>query len=235
MDSARTETLKTDTTPEDEIRADGPVLPRSRRKRHWWLPKFRMMDLIWLALLAAVLMSWNRDHQKLSEINETLRTGMSSSGVSWSVTQILGPPNTPGAGDYSTAWAPLSQDSSREWVIVEFRNSVEVQKVAIWETYNPGAVDRICSVNAANLETEIWKGTDPTSTSAAMGTSSIPIRPGVTSRRLKIYLNSPAVRGWNEIDAVALHGKDGSVQWASNAWASSAFGKNNEAPKWFWP
>ena len=43
------------------------------------------------------------------------------------------------------------------------------------------------------------------------------------------------VSGWNEIDAVALQGQDGSIQWASNAWASSCFGSNQMVPNLFWP
>ena len=105
----------------------------------------------------------------------------------------------------------------------------------IVETYNPGAVRRICSVNSLGRETELWKGVDPTPTTAAMGRSLIALPAGTKTRRLKIYLNSPAVPGWNELDAVGLHAKDGTVQWASNAWASTAYGDNQRLPGWFWP
>lgn len=84
-------------------------------------------------------------------------------------------------------------------------------------------------------ETEIWKGTDPTPTTAQMGNSLFKIRLSVVSRRPKIYLDSKAVAGWNEIDAVAMFGRAGNVQWASDAWASTAYGENQTLPKWFWP
>jgi len=46
----------------------------------------------------------------------------------------------------------------------------------------------------------------------------------VFTNRIKVYLASKAVPGWNEIDAVALRGEDGSLQWATAAHASSIFG-----------
>jgi hypothetical protein len=107
--------------------------------------------------------------------------------------------------------------------------------MVVHETFNPGAIDKIATVSARNTETVIWQGKDPTARSAASGKSSFPIQAGVNSRRIKIELDSQAVPGWNEIDAVALHGINGSVQWVSKAWASSSYGNNNERPTWFWP
>ncbi len=207
---------------------------RVDRKRRWWLPRFRLIDLIWLSLIAAILMSWQRDRERLLEEAEILKSQQLRTSA-WSIKQVLGAPDTPQPGDQSTAWASMSQDASREWIIVEFPMAVEIKQVVVYETYNPGAVDRICTVNFMHDETEIWKGTDPTPTTSQLGRSLFKIKPGVQSRRLKIFLNSGAVRGWNEIDAVALYGTDGSVQWASNAWASSAYGENQALPKWFWP
>ncbi len=210
-------------------------VPRIDRKRRRWLPRFRLLDLIWLSLIAAILMSWNRDRQQLLAEYEKLAKGRLQAGSSWSIKQIVGAPDTPSPGDQSTAWAPLTPDGSREWVIVEFPNSVQIKKIVVYETYNPGAIDRICAVDFKLGEFELWKGSDPTPTTAAMGLSSFPVKAGTSARRIKLYLNSPAVAGWNEIDAIALYGKDGSVQWASDAWASSAYGNNQELPKWFWP
>lgn len=192
--------------------------------------RFRLMDMMWLALVSALLILWYKDHQSLSNQLASVNTSRS-----WSVRQVLGQPDTPRAGDYGTAWASASQDSGVEWLVVEFPRSVEVTKIQIEETYNPGAVDRVCSVDFKGHETEVWKGTDPTAVGAGRGVSIIVPDQPVSSRRFKIYLDSARVAGWNEIDAVALHGKNGSVQWASNAWASSCFGSNQILPTLFWP
>lgn len=105
----------------------------------------------------------------------------------------------------------------------------------IEESYNPGAVVRVSSIDFKKSESVLWRGKDPTPPTAAMGTSMIAFDEKVSARRFKIYLDSGAVSGWNEIDAVALHGDDGSIQWASNAWASSCFGDNQALPALFWP
>ncbi|MGB7328019.1 MAG: hypothetical protein WBD31_24300 [Rubripirellula sp.] len=55
------------------------------------------------------------------------------------------------------------------------------------------------------------------------------------TRRIKVFLNTDLVAGWNEIDAVALHADDGKVQWATNSWLSESFGDNRKAPRWSWP
>lgn len=225
----------------NEAEAEAKETPRSAQRKplRRWIPKFRLMDLIWMVLLAAILMKWHTDHRALVLANQKLAAQSSianlSTRASWSIRQLLGKPDTPNPGDQSTAWASQLTDASREWVVVEFPTEVELSKVEVVETYNPGAIDRICAVSFLGTETEIWKGKDPTPTSAAMGKSMFPIAPGTTTRRIKLFINSPAVPGWNEIDAVAIHGTDGSTQWASNAWASSAFGSNQELPSWFWP
>jgi hypothetical protein len=192
------------------------------------------LDLIWLALLAAVLMTWYKDHVRMLREYEALAVGMRNRGTSWSINQVLGKPNTPRPGDQVTAWAAATQEKP-EWIIVEFPSATEISRIAVFETYNPGAIERICTLSFRNQETELWKGTDPTPTTAAMGTSVFNIKPGTVARRLKIYLRSESVPGWNEIDAVRLDGVDGSSQWVSAAWASSSYGENNEAPTWFWP
>lgn len=195
-------------------------------------PRLYLRDLFWICVLAAILMTWYRDHtQMLEEI--AIRTG--GARTSWSIRQVLGPPNTPAAGDRATAWASASQDGGQEWIIAEFPRATQLVKVEVVETYNPGALRRICSVNAAGIERELWKGKDPTPATVAMGSSIVPIAPSTRTRRIKIYLDSANVPGWNEIDAIALHGRDGTKQWASDAWASSAYGDNQIVPKWFWP
>jgi hypothetical protein len=41
--------------------------------------------------------------------------------------------------------------------------------------------------------------------------------------RIRIHLDSPAVAGWNEIDAVGLLDAEGTVHWAVQATASSTY------------
>ena len=86
--------------------------------------RFRLMDMMWLALVSALLILWYKDHQSMSNQLASVNTR-----TSWSVRQVLGLPDTPRAGDYGTAWASASQDSGVEWLIVEFPRSVKVSKI----------------------------------------------------------------------------------------------------------
>jgi hypothetical protein len=60
-----------------------------------------------------------------------------------------------------------------------------------------------------------------------MGVSRLPISAGVKTGRIKLYIDSPAVAGWNEIDAVGLELADGNVIWAESAEASSSYGSRS--------
>ncbi|MEX0713867.1 MAG: hypothetical protein WD278_16135, partial [Pirellulales bacterium] len=51
----------------------------------------------------------------------------------------------------------------------------------------------------------------------------IPVNLGFPTRQFKIYLDSAAVPGWNEIDAVGLLDAQGQSHWASGATASSTY------------
>ena len=144
----------------------------------------------------------------------------------WGPEQATGAPNTPTAGDLPTAWASLHPDGGTEWLQVEFDKPVEVAEVLIRETFNPGAISKVVAVDTDNKETTIWEGQAPAS--AAPTEMVVKASSSVSSNKIKIYLDSNRVPGWNEIDAVQLVGKDGSCQWATTATASSSFA---ERPK----
>jgi len=175
---------------------------------------------------------WYQDRQRLIR---SLPGQPLTRGPNWSIDQLLGKPNTPISGDQVTAWAPRASDGGMQWVIVEFPQAVDVAKIEIIETFNPGAIVSVSSVSTAGDATEIWSGTDPVVPVAGMGTAIIQPKVATHTRRIKIELDTSKVPGWNELDAVSIFDKKGNIQWASRAWASSSFGKNREAPSWFWP
>lgn len=215
--------------PESE-QSDSPRPGWGRRLVSRLSLRFRLMDLMWLSAFTAVLMLWYQDHERL-----TNQLSSQNRRSSWSVRQVLGKPNTPFAGDQATAWASQGTSAKNEWLIVEFPAMKTATKLQIEETYNPGAVVRVCSVGWRGDETELWKGVDPTPVTAAKGTSVIKFNQPTKTRRVKIYIDSASVPGWNEIDAVALIDENLRLQWASDAWASSCFGDNQPLPEWFWP
>lgn len=143
---------------------------------------------------------------------------------SWGPEQATGKPDTyPRSGDSATAWASRNTDDQEEWLLVEFDQAVVPRGVKIYESFNPGAVFKITAVDDEKQETPLWMGKDPTPRTAPNGISAIKLTSTAKVKRLKIYLDSKNVPGWNEIDAVELVDADNVGQFAVNASASSTF------------
>ncbi|MBK7965248.1 MAG: putative metal-binding motif-containing protein, partial [Bacteroidetes bacterium] len=130
----------------------------------------------------------------------------------WSQHDVLGAPNTyPAYGDIPSAWASSTQDGQREFLELGFDGSRVVNTILIYETYAPGAIDSVY-VRDAQLGTWI-----PVylSTTLSIGNSSsilsIPVSYSNSIDAVRIAINSPAIPDWNEIDAVAIIGSQGSI------------------------
>jgi hypothetical protein len=141
----------------------------------------------------------------------------------WGPEQATGPPDTDEAGDIQTAWASLTPDNQDEWLICEYAEPVVPNSVLIYETYNPGAVNKVSVFKLDGTEVEVWKGMDPTPPDSGKGVSVIPIKVDFKVNRIKIYIASTQVPGWNEIDAVGLREKGDKTQWAMSVEASSTY------------
>jgi hypothetical protein len=141
----------------------------------------------------------------------------------WEPTQVIGAPDTLEAGDIPTAWASQTPDSQREWVDVTFDAPQKAAALLVYESYNPGALDRVTVYSADGREAEGWVGVDPTKPTEASGVSAISIKAPFEVARARLHLNSPAVAGWNEIDAVGLVDASGKTHWATGASASSTY------------
>jgi hypothetical protein len=146
----------------------------------------------------------------------------------WGSEQATGKPDTADAGDFQTAWASSSQDGADEWLMLEYKTPVWAYSAHIYETFNPGAVVRITAFTLDGREVEVWRSARPNIPSTPAQIK----RPGFSRRaltnRIKLYLNSQHVPGWNEIDAVALRDESGGLQWATAAHASSIYGVGEE-------
>jgi len=141
----------------------------------------------------------------------------------WGPEQATGEPDTQMAGDIVTAWASASQDGQKEWLMLEYDEFVNPTAVLVYETYNPGALYRVTVFKPDGEEVEVWAGTDPTATDAGMGVSEVPIKINFKTNRVKIYIDSPSVPGWNEIDAVGLRDKNKKMHWAIAAEGSTTY------------
>ena len=142
---------------------------------------------------------------------------------SWGSEQACGAPDTPEAGDHGTAWASREQDAGTEWLLLEFGAPVRATKVEIHETFNPGALESIAILDPTGAELEVWRAGKVAAASEAARDLRLDLPLGFTVERLKLYLRSEVVPGWNEIDAVGLHDDKGKVHWAERAEASSTY------------
>jgi hypothetical protein len=142
----------------------------------------------------------------------------------WGPEQVIGPPDTfPMAGDIVTAWASLTEDGQDEWLLLEYAEPVQPSAVLVYETYNPGALGRVTAFKLDGEEVEVWKGKDPTPVGKANGLSVIPVKVNFKTNRIKLYINSKDVPGWNEIDAVGLRDVKGKTHWVTAADASTTY------------
>jgi hypothetical protein len=142
----------------------------------------------------------------------------------WGPEQATGEPDTKDAGDFQTAWASQTPDSQDEWLLLEYAEPVLLKEVHVYETFNPGAVTRVTAFKLEGSEVEVWKGKDP-SAGKDIGVSVLPIKDSFRTNRIKLYIESTKVEGWNEIDAVGLKDDKGKTHWAVAAAASSFYGE----------
>jgi hypothetical protein len=128
------------------------------------------------------------------------------SSTSWSANQVIGAPDVyPNYGDFPNAWASATADGRREHLVIKYDNASPISYVAIYETFNPGAVDTIYVKNPNNGQwVVVWSGTAQSAGNVSrIFQVSFPMTTFNVSE-IRIAINSPAVPGWNEIDAVLI-------------------------------
>jgi len=123
----------------------------------------------------------------------------------WSAARATGPPDTPEGGDCTTAWAPKEQDADTEWLELNYAKAVHPGLIRIHETYNAGAVTKIEARDPAGEWRVLWEGPAAVAETPRWFEVKV-LDPGWPSREIRIMLDSDAVPGWNEIDAVELLG-----------------------------
>lgn len=126
----------------------------------------------------------------------------------YSPSQATGAPDTPEAGDYDTAWAPEEQDAGEETLELTYAISIVPHAVDIYESYNPGAVTAVQAYNAETDEwVSLWEGeAGPVEELIRVFSPEITV-PDFATNSIRLVLDTEAVEGWNEIDAVEMLGR----------------------------
>ena len=126
----------------------------------------------------------------------------------YSPQQATGAPDTPAAGDFDTAWATEESDAGEQTLELTYAHSVIPHAVNIHENYNPGAVIAVEAYDAENDEWDVlWDGEAEAAEEPMRVFSPDLSPPDFATTAIRIVLDTDAVSGWNEIDAVELVGR----------------------------
>jgi hypothetical protein len=137
---------------------------------------------------------------------------------SWSARQVLGAPNVfPAYGDHVNAWASSSADSYTEQLEVGFGQPQKLRGVHIVETFNPFAVEKIEGIALDGSRVTLFSNDGNIDQKRPSDTSVVQHMTGACTpmeiASIRVTINSKAVAGWNEIDAIAVDTCDsGQVQ-----------------------
>jgi hypothetical protein len=125
----------------------------------------------------------------------------------YSALQATGEPNVLAASDNPAAWASQEADGTTETLELTYEHAVRPARVNIHETYNPGAVSIIEAFNEdAGEWVVLWEGSEPAEEAMRVFSPEFET-PDFATTRIRLTLDSDAVGGWNEIDAVELAGR----------------------------
>ena len=123
----------------------------------------------------------------------------------FSANQALGAPNVNICDDNTASWASVDGDNQREFLVLGYAAPQQVNRIQIFQNFNPGAID---TVYLRNASTGVWTTVFST-TAIANATCPVTLTINIAATTyqvdaVRIALNSPAVLGWNEIDAVGI-------------------------------
>jgi hypothetical protein len=124
----------------------------------------------------------------------------------YAASHALGPPDVyPAAGDLPNAWAPLAADGGIEFIEVGFAEARRMNGLEIFETFNPGAITQVELIGVDGRRWTVYQGSPARMAVAAyqrkidFACTSVPVV------AVRVTMDTRAVPGWNEIDAIGAH------------------------------
>ena len=130
--------------------------------------------------------------------------------TNYSANKVISSENVyPNYGANINSWSPFLADGQREYLVVGFDTLQTIHTIEIYETFNPGAIDTIYVRNESTQKLEIVYS-KPAQTDLADEARIFTVYIRETSYlvdAIRIAMNSEAVEGRNEIDAIAIGGQ----------------------------
>jgi OOP family OmpA-OmpF porin len=126
----------------------------------------------------------------------------------WSAQQALGPPSVDPAVSKGSecAWSPADADSGREeYIKLGFEKAINVQQIAISEVLGASSIVKVILFDSRNTPNVVWTNPaiGPAATPGKMTHIFIPPT-SYTCNSLMLVLNTNAVSGYSNIDAVGI-------------------------------
>ncbi|MFO1051209.1 MAG: hypothetical protein U1F36_03205 [Planctomycetota bacterium] len=144
----------------------------------------------------------------LGQWASTAEASSQYSTPSWGATQVIGAPDVTSPRDDGRAWAPGASDRGEEWLRVGFAAAVRATGLRVRQNFHPGAIRKVELRGASGESLVVFAGVDPntyTPDGFAWFVLSFPAT-AFAVQGVTITLDTAAVPGWNEIDAVQLVG-----------------------------
>jgi hypothetical protein len=170
----------------------------------------RMASLSLLVAGCCAALSVCADQPQIRWATSVIGFSSQYSSPGYGAVQTLGEPNVfPNYGDDTKAWSPRTENGQREHLVLGYNDPIPVAGVAIFETYYPGAVDKVLLRDAATGDwVEVWSGTAAAKPEEARVFLVSFAKTAFLVDAVRIELDSPNVPGWHEIDAVAIMDSD---------------------------
>lgn len=160
-----------------------------------------------ICLFCTCLFFVNSAHAQEVQWASTL-LGQSSqlSNKEFSASQVLGKPNSLTYGKSMVAWSPASDEGGKEFVKVGFSTPIQIQQIVIMENLNPGSITEIILYDETGKDFSIYKNGKPITTGVpeARLFTHLVAKTYYKVVALKLVLQTDAVRGMNQIDAIGI-------------------------------
>lgn len=128
------------------------------------------------------------------------------SDTGWSTQQATGAPDTPGCGDYASAWAASGSDTV-EWIELEYDVPVWPVAVNILQTYNPNQVVKVELRDGFGNYHTVYTGRAVDESGRCPFNFHVPVDDAdYQAVAVRVTIDQSVLQDWNEIDAVELVG-----------------------------
>jgi len=127
----------------------------------------------------------------------------------YSAQQARGAPDVRSYNDDAHAWAPSASERQLEWLELTFAKPVRASELRVRQSYTPGTIVKVEAFAPDGSAQVLWAGRDANVYPPGRIAWFLLRFPATTQpvERIRITLDTPAAKGWKEIDAVQLLGE----------------------------